>query len=146
VSQDRKDEAAEMAAIAPLRRAKRTQQHGTVTRRICQVQHRLTAPEVQTLVAAYQHGRSMAALARDFELDKSTVRAHLVRAGIELRPQAVLTPAQVAEVVLRYKAGNTLKQLGPQFGVSHNTIRNYLMRERVQLRAAWRQPRHPPPR
>jgi lambda repressor-like predicted transcriptional regulator len=138
VSQGRQCEAGEVEP-APLP----TEQRQTVCLQIRQPQHRLSAAEVRALVVAYQDGQSIAALARDFRLNKSTVRAQLLRAGVELRPQAVLTPEQVAEVLRRYKAGSTLKQLGPQFGVGHNTIRNYLLKEGVQLRGAWRQPVQP---
>jgi hypothetical protein len=80
--------------------------------------------------------QSLAALGRQFKLHKRTVHAHLVRAGVDLRPQQVLTPEQVVEVIELYKGGATLKQLGPQFGVANASIRNYLLRARVELRAA----------
>lgn len=67
------------------------------------------------------------------------MHAHLVRAGVDLRPQQVLTPEQVVEVIKLYQSGATLKQLGPQFGVANASIRNYLIREGIPLRAAKRQ-------
>jgi DNA-directed RNA polymerase specialized sigma24 family protein len=105
---------------------------------IRQTQHRLSPSEAGALVSAYQAGRSVAALSRDFKINKSTVQAHLVRANVPLRPQKVLTADQAVEVVALYLAGQTLKQLGPKFGVGHNTVRNYLLRAGVELRAAKR--------
>ena len=106
-----------------------------------QVQHRLSPAEIDAMVAAYEAGRSLAALSREFKLHKRTVHAHLVRAGVDLRPQQVLTSEQVAEVIKLYRSGATLKQLGPQYGVANASIRNYLLRARVELRAAKRRAR-----
>lgn len=104
-------------------------------------QHRLSPGEIDALVAAYQAGRSLAVLGREFRLHKRTVHAHLVRAGVDLRPRQVLTREQVGEVIELYQSGATLKQLGPQFGVANASIRNYLLRAGVELRAAKRQSR-----
>jgi lambda repressor-like predicted transcriptional regulator len=114
--------------------------HPNVRLELRHVQHRLSPGEIVALVTAYQAGRSLAALSREFKLHKRTVHAHLVRAGVELRPQQVLTPEQVAEVIELYQSGATLKQLGLQFGVANASIRNYLLREGIQLRAAKRRP------
>ncbi|MEO7259977.1 MAG: hypothetical protein ABI047_01720 [Jatrophihabitantaceae bacterium] len=73
------------------------------------------------------------------------MHAHLVRAGVDLRPQQVLTAEQVDEVITLYRSGATLKQLGPRFGVANASIRNYLIREGIQLRAAKRQSWRPEP-
>lgn len=105
-----------------------------------QTQYRLSPSEAGALVSAYQAGQSVAALSREFKLDKSTVQAHLVRANVPLRPQKVLTPDQAAELANLYLAGETLKQLRPKFGVGHNTVQNYLLRAGVELRAAKRRP------
>jgi hypothetical protein len=58
-------------------------------------QHRLNLQEIDSLVAAYQAGESLAALGRQFKLHKRTVHAHLIRAGVTPRRQQVLTPQQV---------------------------------------------------
>jgi lambda repressor-like predicted transcriptional regulator len=100
--------------------------HKHVRLELSQGQHRLGPVEIAALVAAYEAGRSLAALSREFKLHKRTVHAHLVRAGVDLRPQQVLTSAQVVEVIKLYRLGATLKQLGPQYGVANASIRNYL--------------------
>lgn len=117
--------------------------HKDVRLELRHVQHRLSPGEIDALVTAYQAGRSLAALGREFKLHKRTVHAHLIRAGVDLRPQQVLTPEQVVEVIELYQGGATLKQLGPQFGVANASIRNYLIREGIRLRAAKRQSRRP---
>jgi predicted DNA binding protein len=47
-----------------------------------QTQHRLTEPEVDRLVSAYQDGAGVRELAQEFNIARSTVHAHLDRAGI----------------------------------------------------------------
>ncbi|MDQ1742353.1 MAG: hypothetical protein QOE23_692, partial [Pseudonocardiales bacterium] len=74
----------------------------------------------------YCSGASVAALGRQFDLHEQTVRAHLERAAVELRPQQVLTPDQVIEIAELYRCGASLRQLGCQFGVATGSIRNYL--------------------
>ncbi len=129
------------AWLAAVSRSRTVPQESATRLDIRQAQHRLSPAETGALVSAYQAGRSVAALSRDFKIHKSTVQAHLVRAGVVLRPQKVLTADQATEAIELYLAGATLKQLGPKFGVGHNTIRNYLLRAGVELRAAKRQTR-----
>jgi lambda repressor-like predicted transcriptional regulator len=92
-------------------------------------------------VKSYRAGTSIKALSRQFELHEQTVRAHLERASVELRPQRVLTIDQVAEIAELYRGGASLRQLGLQYDVANNSIRNYLLRAGVPLRAARRLPR-----
>jgi len=93
------------------------------------------------LVKSYRAGIAIKALSRQFGLHEQTVRAHLERAAVELRPQQVLTAAQAAEIAELYRAGVSLRQLGLQYNVADNSIRNYLLRANVELRAARRLPR-----
>jgi len=91
-------------------------------------------------VKSYRTGTSIKALGRRFGLHEQTVRAHLERAGAELRPQLVLTADQVEEIAECYRAGASLRQLGLQYHVANNSIRNYLLRVGVELRPARRLP------
>lgn len=86
-------------------------------------------------------GTSIKALGRQFGLHEQTVRAHLERAAVQLRPQQVLTASQVDEIAELYLADASLRQLGLQYGVANNSIRNYLLRAGVELRDARRLPR-----
>jgi lambda repressor-like predicted transcriptional regulator len=91
-------------------------------------------------VECYRSGASIKALGRQVGLHEQTVRAHLERAAVELRPQQVLTAPQVAEIAELYRAGASLRQLGLQYNVANNSIRNYLLRAGEPLRAARRLP------
>ncbi|MCA1603569.1 MAG: helix-turn-helix domain-containing protein, partial [Acidobacteria bacterium] len=63
---------------------------------------KLSPAEVGELVAAYKAGMSQKELARRFDLHEQTVRAHLQRQEVTLRPVRVLTEAQEDEVVQLY--------------------------------------------
>ncbi|MCA1676100.1 MAG: helix-turn-helix domain-containing protein [Actinobacteria bacterium] len=63
---------------------------------------KLSPAEVAELVAAYEAGASQRELARRFGLHEQTVRAHLRRHGVKIRPQRKLTEEQEGEVVRLY--------------------------------------------
>ncbi|SDI90795.1 hypothetical protein SAMN05444157_0742 [Frankineae bacterium MT45] len=100
--------------------------------------HLLRPHEVAELVTAYQDGASLQRLSRDFSLHEQTVRAHLERSGVILRPWKVLTQDQVPAVIQRYADGRSLRELSVEFGVSNGTIRNYLLKAGVVMRPARR--------
>ena len=106
-----------------------------------QANRKLQPAEIAALIASYSGGTSIKALGRQFKLHEQTVRAHLERAGVKLRPQQVLSQDQVDEITQLYQAGASLRQLGLQYDVAGNSIRNYLLRAGVQLREARRLPR-----
>lgn len=106
-----------------------------------QANHKLQLGEITALIDSYRGGTSIKALGRQFKLHEQTVRAHLERAGVELRPQQVLSECQVEEIIQLYRAGASLRQLGLQYDVASNSVRNYLLRAGVQLREARRLPR-----
>jgi hypothetical protein len=53
--------------------------------RILQTQRRLSAEQVDQLVAAYQAGKTVRELASQFDLHRTTVLAHLERQGVSRR-------------------------------------------------------------
>ncbi len=63
---------------------------------------KLSPAEVAQLVDAYQAGTSQAELSRRFDLHEQTVRAHLRRQRVSLRPLRALTEAQEVEVMRLY--------------------------------------------
>jgi hypothetical protein len=64
------------------------------------------------LAERYRSGTSIKALGRQFDLHEQTVRAHLERADVKLRPQQVLNQIEVEEISELYLAGVSLRQLG----------------------------------
>ena len=101
-----------------------------------QQQTRLTPELVAELVASYEAGTDMNALARAYGVHRHSVRAHLTKAGVELRRQG-LTNIQIDEVVRLYAAGYSLAKLGQQFNCDHTTIGRALKRRGLKLRTPW---------
>ena len=97
---------------------------------------KLSPAEVVELVDAYQAGASQAELTRRFGLHEQTVRAHLRRQGVRLRPLRVLAEAQEAETVRLYVEKTwSLAELAARFEVSQTAIRSVLVRRGVGRRA-----------
>jgi transposase-like protein len=67
--------------------------------------HKLSPVEQAELVALYEGGASMLALAKKFECHRHTVVRHLRRAGIEVRPQKKMTPHLVTKATQLYEDG-----------------------------------------
>lgn len=102
---------------------------------------KLKEPELEALTASYEAGTSIKALARQYGMHEQTVRAQLLRRGVELRPWRALTDDQVVEIIRGYQAGASLRELARQYEVAVNSIRNCLVRADVPLRPARRLPR-----
>lgn len=101
-----------------------------------QVQTRLTPERVAQLVADYEAGTDMNALARTYSIHRQSVRAHLAKADVEVRRDG-LTEPQIDEAVRLYLAGSSLAKLGEQFGCDHTTVRRALKRHGLSLRKPW---------
>ena len=101
-----------------------------------QAQRRLTAEQVDQLVAEYQAGDDMTVLAARWRLHRTTVAEHLRRAGTELRRQGV--PADRMDEAKRlYGQGLSLQRLAGRYDCDDETVRKALRRYGVKLRAPW---------
>jgi len=96
---------------------------------------KLSSAEVAELVDAYEAGVSQRKLTRRFGLHEQTVRAHLRRQGVRLRPQRVLTAEQEVEAVRLYVEEMwTLVEVAERFGAGQTAVRNVLVRRDVERR------------
>lgn len=103
---------------------------------------KLSPAEVGELVVAYEAGASQAELAERFGVHEQTVRAHLRRQGVRIRPQWKLTELQEDEVVRLYVEESwTLAELAAQFKLGRTTMRRVLMRRGVERRPQARRAR-----
>ena len=73
--------------------------NGVVRAGPVQRNNRLGEDKVLELVASYVAGMSVAELARQFEVNETTVRAHLKRRQVGRRPYRKVTPAQMQEAM-----------------------------------------------
>jgi IS30 family transposase len=94
---------------------------------------RLTDPEVARLVQRYKDGCSIHILARDFDVHRTTISAHLKARGV-WNPPRRLSKRESAEVVLHYEQGWSFVRVAEHFGVSPDTVHRALKRAGVMTR------------
>jgi hypothetical protein len=98
-----------------------------------QFQRRLSTEEVAELVDAYDEGATQQELAVRFGIYRTTVAAHLDRAGIGNR-RGAMTPEQVSEAIELYGQGWSLAKIGNYFGLYPTSIYYWLRKNGVTLR------------
>ena len=89
--------------------------------------------EVDELVATYEAGATVHALATQFGIHRATVGQHLQARGIDTQPPG-LHPDDVPAAADLYRAGWSLIRLAEKFGTSGNTVRSHLLEAGVQMR------------
>ncbi|WP_431238863.1 helix-turn-helix domain-containing protein [Mycolicibacterium aichiense] len=82
----------------------------------------------------YEAGASMLQLAEKFECHRHTVMRQLKKAGVEIRPQKLMTPELVARATALYVQGHSLEEVGRLLGLEASTVGKALKRAGVQLR------------
>jgi hypothetical protein len=106
--------------------------------RALQQQHRLSESDIARLTAEYQAGASVTALVAQFRVHRTTVLAHLERAGVQRRPHLrKLSETEVTQAARLYEAGTSLTAAAEQFGVHQRTMRAELARAGVVIRPRW---------
>lgn len=99
------------------------------------VQHRLTPSELEAMAAAYQHGRSLDELAREFGVHRRTVADHLERLGVARRVNLPkLTPTDIERAAIQYRAGDSLATVGKMLHVDASTVQRALKRAGETIR------------
>jgi len=110
---------------------------GVARRRSTPRQLRQLAVDSAELIAAYEDGATIAALAARAGVSNSTLRARLVAEGVALRRYTAKPPMRLdgaAELIAAYEAGATTADLAARAGVCAPTIRKFLKAEGVALR------------
>jgi len=97
-----------------------------------QKQHRLTHDEVRNLLASYEDGTTIARIASEFAVHRTTVLDIVRRAGLKRRYRRVDDALDEAHTL--YESGLSLKQVGQHFGVSLDAIRDSFNRHGVRVR------------
>jgi DNA-binding CsgD family transcriptional regulator len=99
------------------------------------VQRRLNPTELEVVAAAYQHGRSLGELAREFGVHNRTVADHFERLGVARRVNLPkLTPADIDRAISQYRAGDSLASVGKILNVDASTVQRALKRAGVAIR------------
>jgi hypothetical protein len=87
------------------------------------------------MVADHEAGGRVGELARVYGIHRTTVSAHVARAG---KTRGQLTEAQVDEAVRLYEQGWSLRAVGRHLGVADKTIRRMLDSRAVAVRPVGR--------
>lgn len=99
-------------------------EHVLAVHRPRQQQRRLAADQIDALVARYIDGESIDGLAREYEINRTTVISHLERNGVERRRNPrKMTDARVRAAGERYATGISLAIVATEFGVCDRTLR-----------------------
>ena len=86
------------------------------------------------LVARFMAGETITALAKEFNVHRTTIHAHLDHCGISRSPtQRKLTDGQVTEAAGRYRDGDSLATIGGYLGVNATTVASALRAGRKRL-------------
>ena len=105
------------------------------------VQRRLAKAEIEQLIRLHREGASINALARQYEVHRTTVIHHLDRAGIARRRVVrKMTDPSVALAAARYEQGASLALVASEFGVHQRTLARELRRAGASIRPrrGWR--------
>lgn len=110
-------------------------EHVPVVQRPRQQQRRLAADQIDEVVARYADGASIDALAREYEINRTTVISHLERNGIERRRNPrKMTDAKVRAAATRYTSGRSLATVATEFEVCERTLRREFEQAGIKVR------------
>ena len=120
------------APDATPRRAEPQEKRGRLSNPVLR---RLTDAEIKQMIQQYRAGASIETLVRRYEVHRTTVMAHLERAG-NARPRMVrkMTDQSVAVAAARYEAGASLPVVASAFGVHDRTLAREFRRAQVPIR------------
>lgn len=96
----------------------------------------LASDQVEQLIAFYQQGDSLLQFSRRFGIHRGTVKEHLRRAGVAIRPGNVakLSDEDKNEIARLYKAALSIHKLALRFGVTDNPVHSALKERGVRMR------------
>ncbi|NJC24238.1 DNA invertase Pin-like site-specific DNA recombinase [Arthrobacter pigmenti] len=95
--------------------------------KLVQPNKKLTPVEVDELVELYAAGTSVRDLTRLFGIHEQTVKAHLRRRGVTLRPLRALTPEQHRHASELRDTGWSYQRIGDRFGITDVTDRRAVL-------------------
>lgn len=98
-----------------------------------QIQRRLDVTVQTAVVAEFQTGATVRALAAKHQIHRTTMAAILKRADVPARRRGML-PEQIAEAVELYGEGWSTAELGKRYGVTDMTVRARLIEAGVEMR------------
>jgi len=99
----------------------------------CSRAKKLDFDQAERLVSAYLGGESIAAIAKELGVHRTTVGDHLTRAGIEKRSKS-MSSAQIEGAAQDYVSGQSLEEIGKRLCFDSTTVLKELRQRGVQMR------------
>lgn len=108
----------------------------STTRIISGKVRRLSRDQIDELSSLYQQGQSLPSLAARYGIHPETVKDHLRRDGIPIRPgnQAKLSEEDKDEIAKLYESGLSIHKLALRFSVTDNPVHHALKERHVVMR------------
>ncbi len=104
------------------------------TKRQLTRQRRLLPTEQAAILSAYRAGQTMAALAGEYRVRRSTISQLLYRSSVQPREQRIMDQLAVRAAVQLYGQGLSLARIGDQLSFDTETIRRRLKQHGVLMR------------
>ena len=98
---------------------------GSLVRRIETAQTFLTPAQVDCLIEDYNAGMSVQALAKKYDIHRTTVSAHMSRRNTPRRRPGLGTDEQ-AEAVRLFRAGVSMRAISRSMGIDRKAVRTAL--------------------
>jgi len=100
-----------------------------------QHQRRLDPDQIVQLIALYLEGQSVAQLAQEWNIHRTTVMDHLKRSDVPTRPhKRKMNDEQVTRAAEFYRAGDSLAKLSHRYNVDPQTVSRELKKTDVTIR------------
>jgi hypothetical protein len=97
------------------------------------LRRRLSAQQIEALVARYNAGEDTPALSRAFGISRGGLRKLLLAQDVSFRKQP-MTPEDTERAIRLYECGLTIDQVVEQVGYSFSTVRRMLHANGVAVR------------
>ena len=123
------------------RTPKRHDSRGAVAKNPAKSQTRLTTEQRVNLLADYEAGIPVRAIAAKYGVHRGTIPKFVLGSGGTLRTPGLDEAGRVRATAL-YADGLTLKEVAEKLGVDDKTVRNAVVQEGGRLRPRGRRPAH----
>ena len=121
------------------RTPERHDSRGAVAKDPAKSQTRLTTERRVELLADYEAGMPVRAIAVKYGVHRGTIPTFVLRSGGRLRPTG-LSKERRASAAILYGDGHTLQEVAERLGIDPKTVRNAVIAEGATLRPRGRRP------
>ena len=109
----------------------------TAKRKIVHKQKRLSASEIESIIAEYQNGSSTYVLAEKYGYHRNTISENLKKHNITVTAEKISSKEDVKELISLYESGMKTKEVAAHLGVNFSTVLRHLRDNGVKMRTRW---------